>query len=131
MPLATNYVKTSLAPISLFVPCSIVTPSVTSFSIHDAKKEKTRQEAEVASSTEKYFHGYKFVFAIFFYIESRKANAERRLLNYELDPNQLQSSQTLTLPNLFPSEIMLLMKRNDQLGVFSLRQTSFINLPPL
>lgn len=52
----------------------------------------------------------------------------RRPLNHELDPNQLQSSQTPSFPYPRRQKIMLPMKRNDQLGVFSFRQTSFINL---
>lgn len=128
MLLATNYRK----DISRSHPFPYSSPIPSSFchGLSDSRRKKKTRGSGGRASTGKYFHRYKFVFAIFFEIERLML---RRPLNYELDPNQLQSSQTLSFssqPFLAPSEIMLLMKRNDQLGVSSFRQTSFIDLLP-
>jgi len=74
---------------------------------------------EVAPLTGKYFYGYKFVFSIFPWL---KGQCRGGLWTMNWIPTNFNPLQ---LPS---SEIMLPMKRNDRLGVFSFRQTSFINL---
>jgi len=73
MSLATNYRENiSLVPISLFV-FPFYRPSVTDFSIHDAKKEE-RKEAEVAPRRENIFMDINLFLPFF---RDWKANAEK------------------------------------------------------
>lgn len=117
----TNYCKDVSASRSF--PYPFYRPAVADFSIYDVKKIGRWR---IAPLTGKYFYGYKFVFAIF---HDWKANAEEA---FELwigsQPTSILSNSSLPQPRRQKS--CFLWKGTTGFGVFSFRQTSFINLLP-